>query len=511
MIYGKRNGGGEHGTVFTKKEVADFILDLSDLNDKSSFLIKRTLDPSVGEGIFILRLIDRIIKAFHDNANNIKQALQNITAVEMDKAKCMIFRKNVSQLLEKYSLEKNLVDNITLINSDYLLANTGKYDVIIGNPPYVRYDNIPISKIDAYRSLYSCFKNRCDLYVPFFEKGLKSLNSNGILTFICSDRWLNNQYGHMLRKIIINNFYFKDIIKIDGFNAFEEDVIAYPAIFSIKNCKPDQTHYMKAKDLNDLELKSYILNAKRINFDNDGFIIHTKDAKGCITIEDQGFKIGIGVATGLDKVFVIKKINLEIEEEVLVPLITRKDIKNGQIIWNDRYVINPFLGSTTSLINLDNYPKLKQYFINNENELKKRHVARKDNNKWYKTIDRIYPELVKIPKLLLPDISCSNIILFDEGNYYPHHNFYYIIGNSRQDLLALRSILSTDFVKKQISEKGIMMNGGALRWQAQTLRKLKIPNILKLSNKQKDLLIELYNNDDYSKLEKETFNLANNA
>ncbi len=68
MIYGKRNGGGEHGTVFTKKEVADFILDLSDLNDKSSFLIKRTLDPSVGEGIFILRLIDRIIKAFHDNA-----------------------------------------------------------------------------------------------------------------------------------------------------------------------------------------------------------------------------------------------------------------------------------------------------------------------------------------------------------------------------------------------------------------------------------------------------------
>ena len=121
-----------------------------------------------------------------------------------------------------------------------------------------------------------------------------------------------------------------------------------------------------------------------------------------------------------------------------------------------------------------------------------RHVSQKNSKNWYRTIDRISIHLRTEPKLLLPDISTKNCIFFDEGNYYPHHNFYYISGNQKKDLLVLRAILSTEFVKKQIAEKGLLMNGGALRWQAQTLRKVKIPNILNMSIDEKDRIIAAY-------------------
>jgi adenine-specific DNA-methyltransferase len=391
---------------------------------------------------------------------------------------------------------------MNVITGDYLMAETGKYDVIIGNPPYVRYDNIPIEKIDMYKSLFACFKNRCDLYIAFFEKGIKSLKQNGVLTFVCADRWLNNQYGTMLRKTIYHNFYFSDIIKINGFSPFNEEVIAYPAIFSIRNTDKGKTRYFIAEKIEDLSIDVLNQKANNIEFDTDGYLILTKDNEDYLTIEEQGFKIGIGVATGADKVFVVEKSKINIESDLLVPLITRKDVEGDEITWKDRYVINPFVGDSSRLIDLDNYPLAKTYFGQNINDLMKRHVSRKDNKNWYKTIDRILPGLTTEPKLLLPDISTKNMLIYDEGHFYPHHNFYFIVGNGVKDLLVLQALLSTAFVRKQVTEKGLLMNGGALRWQAQTLRKIKIPNILNMKAEEKDYIIEAYRNKNFDYVEK---------
>jgi adenine-specific DNA-methyltransferase len=132
----------------------------------------------------------------------------------------------------------------------------------------------------------------------------------------------------------------------------------------------------------------------------------------------------------------------------------------------------------------------------------KRHVSIKDNKNWYKTIDRIIPGLTTEPKLLIPDISTKNVLVFDEGYFYPHHNFYFITGNSIKDLLVLKALLSTAFVRKQVMEKGLLMNGGALRWQAQTLRKITIPNILRMKTEEKDCIIEAYKNKNFEYVEK---------
>ena len=83
MIYGKRSNGGEHGTVFTRIEVVEFILSLSGLVEREDFLSKRVLDPAVGEGAFILCLIRHIVMAFNKEKENIIKSLNNIYSKEM--------------------------------------------------------------------------------------------------------------------------------------------------------------------------------------------------------------------------------------------------------------------------------------------------------------------------------------------------------------------------------------------------------------------------------------------
>ena len=122
MIYGKRKNGREHGTVYTRSEVVDFILSLSGLNTKEDIIGKKILDPSVGEGIFIFCLVKKILREYGNDYKQIKSTLHNITVVELDKMKCEIFKHKIIELLLEY--DKNyseLAEEINIINNYYLL------------------------------------------------------------------------------------------------------------------------------------------------------------------------------------------------------------------------------------------------------------------------------------------------------------------------------------------------------------------------------------------------------
>lgn len=73
------------------------------------------------------------------------------------------------------------------------------------------------------------------------------------------------------------------------------------------------------------------------------------------------------------------------------------------------------------LVDLDKYPRLAKYLESHKDALKKRHVAKKNNIGWFRTIDRVYAELVQQPKLLIPDIAGANEVAYEGGRYYPHH------------------------------------------------------------------------------------------
>ena len=487
MIYGSRSNGKLHGTVLTKRCVVETMLDLVDYNSELDLSKLVVIEPAAGEGVFLNSILERLYKSSKAFKFSFFSAVvHNIILYEIDHKKCEIILQMVVSFFCNKRLKYDLKELNKVIRCEDFLKSDVKANLIVGNPPYVRHENIPDDKKELYKKSFATFNHRSDLYICFFEKALKSLLPQGQLCYICSNRWLKNQYGKTLRKYISDSFSFPIVINMESAAAFEEDVIAYPAITIIMNEKPKvhQTTQMIEFDEGSVEnLHAGIIDShkkKLVRISEDGVstaVAKEFNSQNLIRIEEGGFKIGIGVATGADSIFIIPGLFSEIvEPEILLPIVSSKDLRNGIFDWERKFVINPYLEGKNDLVNLESYPRLKDYLTQNKKALCARHTVKNNAAKWYKTIDRIYPELLSTPKLLLPDFGTKQQVYFDSGKYYPHHNLYYITGQNIDLLKTLGAILMSDFIGEQLALIGNKMNGGYVRWQSQNLRKLFIPN-----------------------------------
>src|SRR5262249_24523154 len=113
-------------------------------------------------------------------------------------------------------------------------------------------------------------------------------------------------------------------------------------------------------------------------------------------------KVGIGVATGNDGVFITKDASV-VEPSRLLRLALASDISNGFLKWSGHYLIDPW--NDDGLVELTEHPRMKGYFESHAEALKKRHTAHKSLRGWYKTIDRVTHALKGKPKLYIADIK----------------------------------------------------------------------------------------------------------
>jgi adenine-specific DNA-methyltransferase len=516
MIYGERTNGGEHGSVMTKKEVSEFMLDLLGYQRGADLSEIKILEPAAGEGVFIQAAIERLFQSSKLLNFSFEDALKNIKAVEIDPKKATLLKERIHHILTEHGINNANITNDLVYEGDFLESHFDKFDIIVGNPPYVRYDNIPKKLQKRYKKSFNTFRDRSDLYIPFFEKGLNLLKENGKLCYVCSNRWMKSQYGQKLREVISRSYGIPVIVNIEEADAFEEKVNAYPSIALITRKQETKIHYFETNNLLDLPKIMQVLSGEnKVNGLKQFIIQKPRDHKWILhpdilkiqdsnftTFEEQGFSIGIGVATGADSVFIGKQLPEHVEKEVILPLISGKDIVDGSIKWRGNYVINPYNAESGKLVNLADYPKLKSYLENHRAKLVKRHTAKKYPTQWYKTIDKIDSKLTKKPKLILPDMKSSPYIILDEGKYYPHHNVYYILNHEKRNLEILGSLLMSEFVTKQLKTISNSMNGGYSRWQAQNLRKIVIPQIQNISEKEQEELLTAFEGKDLNKINK---------
>ena len=289
----------------------------------------------------------------------------------------------------------------------------------------------------------------------------------------------------------------EEVIDLENTSPFEEEVLAYPAITLIKKTSiPGIPRYIQLNNIDDLghltnEYKQQrVLNMRASNWFAKP-INGEAHEKYLDTILNQGFKIGIGVATGCDRVFIRNDFQKLVENELLLPILVSKDLKGDKLKWSGNFILNPFKRNG-ELIDLDKFPKAKAYLLLQQEALKNRHVAKKNPNNWYKTIDRIQTDLTFEDKIILPDLSGNKSIFIDKGEFYPHHNLYYITGKSNNQLVLLAAILTSDFARIQLSEFGNKMNGGYARWQSQNLKKLRVPIIDAIPKSTADKIISAY-------------------
>ena len=472
-IYATRSNGIQHGDVFTKTCVVEYMLDIVGYTADKDLSHISIAEPSCGEGEFLMAILKRLKQSSEQYLFDFNAAFRNcIFAADIDGRKILTCIKRIQN---HYPELHNIGLNVLV--EDYLLHQHQLVDIIVGNPPYIRYEQIPQEVRSVYKKKFATFYYRADMYVLFFEHSLKQLKPNGKHCFICANRWLKNTYGIKLRQLIATHFHIRLIINLEGANAFNQQVLAYPAITLIENNRTATTTRLAyATDiyrLNHINTRE-VTSPQGQDWSN---VFNTKDAYSQLThIEEQEFQIGIGVATGADGIFISKDIRGTVEGELLIPSINARDLRGNTLLWGGRFLINPY-DKNGELIQLNRYPRAKAYLESHKDILAARHKARKNPLKWYATIDKITPELTTMPKILLPDISGNSYIFVDDGHFYPQHNIYYITGKSYNQLCLLAAILMSDFVRKQLDQLTNHMNGGYARWQSQYIKQLQIPNI----------------------------------
>ncbi len=509
----------EHGEVFTRRWVVDLILDLAGYTADRDLGAMFAIEPACGGGAFIVPMAGRLLASLKKYGRPLTASVSAIRGFDVSSKNVSTARQVLCAVLEDAGggVESQSIAESWVTCGDYLTAaGLRAPDFVIGNPPYVRQENIAPKKLAEYRARYPTMVGRADIYIPFFEKALRSLKPSGSLAFICADRWMRNQYGRKLRALIGDEYSLDVAIEMHDVDAFDDQVSAYPAVTVIRRKTQGPSVFVQAKpkfsESDAAALGAWLAMREqpksrrpkstiRSNFSavqlshwfvgEDSWptgsaerlrLVEKLNAKfDLLESRETGTRVGIGVATGADSVFVTQK-PVEVEESRLLPLAMSRDTVSGSVNWSAHFLINPW-EANGDLVDLADYPQLRNYFETNGAALLRRHVAAKRPHAWYRTIDKVDHRLVDQPKLFFPDMKLAAHPVLDNGGLYPHHNLYFVVSRD-WDLEVLGGLLLSRVAQLFVDAYSVRMRGGTLRFQAQYLRRIRVPHPTAISDDQ---------------------------
>jgi len=158
----------------------------------------------------------------------------------------------------------------------------------------------------------------------------------------------------------------------------------------------------------------------------------------------------------------------------MVPLAMTADTRQGVLQWSGHYLVDPWTRGG-GLVDLAAYPRLRARLQGRRAELEGRNIAQRIPRDWYRTIDKVRHDLTGQPKLYFPDMKLTSHPVLDKGETYPHHNLYYLTSRA-WDLEVLGGLLLSRVAQLFIEAYCVKMRGGTLRFQAQYLRRIRVPD-----------------------------------
>ena len=225
------------------------------------------------------------------------------------------------------------------------------------------------------------------MYVAFFEAALYQLRPGGTCGFICADRWMRNQYGAELRELVTSGFAVDAVVEMHDADAFHDEVDAYPAITIIRRQAQGAALVAsagpEAERTPPASLSAALLSCGRQEGrmseiaglrtavvdgwfkGSDPWPCHAPAQLALLRQLEERFpkleangRVGIGVATGNDGVFITKDADL-VEPSRLLKLAMARDISTGTMKWSGHYLVDPW--EHEGLVELARYPRLRAY------------------------------------------------------------------------------------------------------------------------------------------------------
>ncbi len=424
------------GQVYTPFEIIDKMIN-EVFNIKNIDSTAKILDPSCGGGYFLIGLYKYISRAHPDFDK--RSIVENMLfGIDID---------DFSIFLSKMGLIFHTgLDNIkfNINKGDFLTddINLCKYDIIIGNPPYVGHKNSSsIYKKLLYEKYSDVFYDKADISYCFFKKGKEVLEDDGIISFITSRYFMEALYAKKLRNFIKENFNIVKIIDYKGETAFKRAMIS-PAIIILSNLwnKNMFSYVKKNKDT----FESYEYRQDKLK-DSGWIILKDEDDKLFEKIDyisntyiKDVCTIKQGIITGCDKAFIISEEVIEkykIERFLLRKWIKNSNISKKKIKYNDLYLIYSDI-----IENVNDCPNAINYLSGYKDKLLNRRECINGFRKWYELQwGRNAPDYDN-PKIIFPYKSKQNNFYYDQNAYYCSADIYLM--NSFPEGLPLDYLLS---------------------------------------------------------------------
>jgi len=556
------------GEFYTPVEIIDYILDGVGYTAKDEIEDKKILDPACGSGGFLVRATRRLISRFlvklgkadekdlekvewkflidklsPEEAREILEAVrENVYGLDINPFACHIAEMNMlfqvidlyqkvrkSEKYKNYRLRRfniYMTDSLRTPKESDLTDFIGKYsfleekkrvdnikkmefDFVVGNPPYVRVQNLDKETREYLRRTYKTASGKFDIYIPFIERGLEWLKDGGKLGYIVPNTFMTRQYGARIREHLLG-FRIVHILDFGDSKVFE-DATNYPAIIIIEKSKPSEDWEIIAgevfKGRNEIEekfgsrqkfleeIKAHL--GESLYEDPDGFFrvflqrqdtlskepwslvpdkvrdIMKKIEKDSMPFKDIVEIMYEGFISGANDVYLIpmeKAKELGLEEELLKPVPKGAEIER----WGfkvSRYVIYPHHedGSPIEKDELINGKKFKdtnvyEYLKSYETILRERKYYNKKvtelfgEDMWYALVHPKPAHIFEPPKLITPNLSKESRFALDTEGVFLDHDSYGIKLKTKAlkefpypYLLALLNSRVLEFYLKQIS------------------------------------------------------------
>jgi hypothetical protein len=342
----------------------------------------------------------------------------------------------------------------------------GGFDIVIGNPPYVRQESI--KELKPLLQHYKVFTSSADLLVYFYELGYNQLNADGILTLITSNKFMRANYGQKLRSFLKENTAIKIIIDFGDLPVFE--ALAYPVVILTQK-KKNSSNTLKAitietEDELDTFTNVFNENAIKINqndLDESSWRIERDENAQILNkllknsqalseyVNENYFR---GVTTGLNEAFIIDEATKnelikadKKSKDLIKPFLRGKDIKRYCIT-----VSNLFIIFTRRGLNIDEYPTIKKHLLKFKSQLEPGIIGgRKPGNyKWFEIQDNTaYWEEFEKPKIVMQGMMIEASYALDETGSYLNAPANFIASGDRYLLGLLNSKLLWWFLSNQ--------------------------------------------------------------
>ncbi|MBQ0986296.1 Eco57I restriction-modification methylase domain-containing protein [Streptomyces sp. F63] len=517
----------EHGEVFTRGWVVELILDLIGYTPDKDLCAVRLVEPACGGGAFLGVIAERVSASCRAHGRPLSDGAEAVRAFDLLSRNVEESRSVITRTLHDAgwsSADVELIATTWVRQGDYLLHPDAGHptDYVVGNPPYIRLEAVPDDRMAAYRDACPTMSGRADTYIGFYETALRSLAPGGRLGFICADRWMRNQYGRALRRLVTRRFSMDLVLSLHDVDVFDEQVSAYPAITLISSraqgpavvadttrafgpahardfaawCRSGSGEQVAAEAFQAARLPQWFPGEDSWPAASPARLAMLEDlTERFALLEDArtGTRVGIGIATGADKVFITRDTDA-VEPDRLLPMAMVRDTTSGHVNWGGTYLVNPW-SADGDLVDLDAYPRLAAYFGKHGDVLRKRYVAVKQPDRWYKTFDKVDSRLTRRAKLLFPDMKLAIHPVLDEGGLYPHHNLYFVVSET-WDMRVLGGLLLSKVAQAFVEAYAVRMRGGTLRFQAQYLRKIRVPAPDAISERDRAALAEAFDRRD---------------